>query len=94
MTVRVLRAQVPRWLHLKLQILWFDVETLGVIGAAYALWLVVNSWYVAPIVVLAPWLFMAVKADKPRGFLGHMLYSVGLQRMQRYPAPSVEVFFE
>jgi hypothetical protein len=88
------RVRVPRYLHLPTQILWFDLEDLGVVCAAYCIWLVADSWYVAPIVVVAPWLFMTVKSDKPRGFLGHSLYGIGLQSMHLYPGPHLEVFHE
>lgn len=36
-------ARVPRYLHLPMQILWFDLEDIAVILACYAGWLVVDS---------------------------------------------------
>lgn len=88
------RARVPRYLHLPIQILWFDMEDIGVILASYAVWLVLDSWLALPLVVLVPWLFMSLKADKPRGFLGHALYGLGIHRLTLYPPPDIEEFHE
>lgn len=87
-------ARVPRYLHLPIQILWFDVEDLGLIVVCYTLAMIVDSWYAAPIVVLVPYLFRTAKADKPRGFLRHALYAYGFQPLRRYPSPQVREFFE
>lgn len=88
------RARVPRYLHLPMQILWFDLEDIGVILASYALWLVLDSWWLLPFVVLVPWLFKTVKADKPRGFLRHLLFAYGMQKLEGYPGPQVVRFDE
>jgi type IV conjugative transfer system protein TraL len=87
-------ARVPRYLHLPVQILWFDMEDIGVILASYAIWMVMDSWWLLPIVVLVPWMFKTMKADKPRGFLRHLLYAYGLQKLERYPGPQTMHFDE
>lgn len=87
-------ARVPRYLHLPLQILWFDMEDIGVILACYAGWLVVDSWWMLTFVVLGPWLFKTIKADKPRGFVQHTLVRYGFQKLHAYPPASVEHFWE
>lgn len=89
-----MRARVPRYLHLPVQILWFDMEDVGVAGASYALWLALDSWLALPIVVLVPLLFMKVKAGKPRGFLRHLLYRYGFTKMDLYPPPNVTAYHE
>lgn len=88
------RARVPRYLHLPVQILWFDLEDIGVIMASYAIWLVLDSWAALPLVVLVPWLFKSIKADRPRGFLRHLGYTYGIHKLRHYPAPDVEIFCE
>ena len=46
------------------------------------------------IVVALPWLVMTIKAEKPRGYLRHVLYGIGLQKLEHYPRPDIEVFHE
>jgi hypothetical protein len=87
-------ARVPRYLHLPVQILWFDMEDIGMIIVCYTLAMIIDSWYAAPFVILVPYLFRTAKADKPRGYVRHILYANGLQSMRRYPSPQKRVFFE
>jgi hypothetical protein len=87
-------ARVPRYLHLPVQFLWFDLEEVGLIIVCYMLAMIVDSWYAAPFVVLVPWFFKKVKANKPRGFLRHALYAYGFQHMRGYPSPLIRSFYE
>jgi len=90
----LLRARVPRYLHLPLQILWFDLEDIAVIVGCYALWLVVDQWWMLFGVVLGPWAFKSYKAERPRGIVQHTLVRLGVQRLHRYPPPHIECFAE
>ena len=85
---------VPRYLHLPVQILWFDKEDVAVIMVSYVFWMILSSWYVLPIVVLLPWYFKHLKATKPRGFLRHVLYQYGFASLKGYPSPMTERFEE
>ncbi len=87
-------ARVPRYLHLPVQILWFDMEDIAIISASYALWLILDTWYALPLIVILPWLFKSAKTNKPRGFLRHLLYAYGVQKLTHYPPPHIEVFEE
>jgi hypothetical protein len=90
----LLRARLSLLLHLQLQILWFQVEDIAVIAVSYTLWLMLDSWRWIWIVVALPWLVMTIKAEKPRGYLRHVLYGIGLQKLEHYPRPDIEVFHE
>jgi len=87
-------ARVPRYLHLPLQVLWFDTEDIAVILVCYVMWMVVSSWLIVPFVVLAPFLFMKIKATRPRGFLRHKLYRAGFSQLRGYPPPHARRFRE
>ena len=88
------RVRVPRYLHLPVQILWFDMEDIAIIIVSYTLWLLLDSWMLIWMVVLVPWLFRSMKADKPRGYLRHILYAYGFQKLKRYPPPQTLEFNE
>jgi hypothetical protein len=87
-------VRLPRYLHLPVQLLWFDMEDLAVLGVCYLMWLLFSSWLVAPLIVVGPWLFMRIKARRPRGFLRHQLYQYGFARLAGYPPPLTGRFEE
>lgn len=89
-----MRVRVPRYLHLPQQILWFDMEDLALMGCLYFLWLLVDHWAVLVLSVLAIWQFKSLKAEKPRGFVRHILYRYGFIKVKVYPSPTVKVFKE
>ncbi len=88
------RVPVPKHLHKPVQILWFDLEDLALMVVCYIFWLVVDEWWVLPLVVLVPYLFMGIKARKPRGYLRHLLYQLGFERLRGYPPPTIRTFKE
>lgn len=89
-----MRARVPRYLHLPVQVLWFDMEDIGLILVMYTLYLVLDSMYVLPFVVLVPYLFRSVKQSKPRGWLRHVLYRYGFVSLKGYPPPATRSYRE
>lgn len=82
-----MKARVPRYLHLPIQILWFDVEDIAITLVAYMFWLIIDSIWILPMVGLAPYFFMKMKATKPRGWMRHMLYRSGFVKLKGYPPP-------
>ena len=88
------RARVPRYLHLPVQILWFDPEDIAIGFVMYVFALTIDRWFMWPLVVLVPYAFMRLKAGKPRGFLRHLLYVYGFQKLDGYPLPTVTKFEE
>ncbi len=84
---------VPRYLHLPIQILWFDMEDIAVFIVSYVLAMAMSSIYVLPFCIALPVLFMRVKSRRPRGFLRHLLYQYGFQKLEGYP-PAMTSRFE
>jgi hypothetical protein len=87
-------ARVPRYLHLPVQIMWFDIEDVILIILCYSLWLILGNWMTLPFVVLVPYWFIAIKEGMPRGFIAHLLYEYGFLKMDVYPSPHVTEFVE
>ena len=89
-----MRARIPRYLHLPIQLLWFDIEDIGLMLSLYALYLIVDSVWVLGLLVVVPWAFKLIKAEQPRGFLRHLLYRYGFAKLPGYPSPQIRVFWE
>jgi len=87
-------AMVPRYLHLPVQVLWFDMEDIAILLVSYSLWMLFSSWYVVPVVIGFPYLFMKIKSSKPRGFLRHTLYQYGFASLKGYPPAMTERYEE
>lgn len=81
-------------MHLPVQILWFDVEDIAIGIVMYVFAMVIDRWWVYPLVILVPYLFMSMKEGKPRGYLRHLLYTYGFQKLEGYPLPTVTKFEE
>ncbi|MFH7319279.1 type IV conjugative transfer system protein TraL [Desulfurivibrio sp. D14AmB] len=83
----------PQYLSKPIQVLWFEPDDMVVIMSTFVLGLVYGG--VAWLAVLAgPPLFIHLKKSKPRGYLIHLLYVVGLLRMKGYPAYFEKEFHE
>lgn len=88
-----MKERMPQYLHLPLQILWFDVEELMVIVVLYVMSLVFGGfmWFG---LVIGPYLFMQAKRKYQRGFLRHLLYQGGIYTLEGYPGPYDNEFYE
>ena len=89
-----MRARIPRYLHLPIQLLWFDIEDIGLLFCLYALYLIVDSPWMLLLLLVVPYAFKVIKAEQPRGFLRHALYRYGFARLRGYPSPQIRVFCE
>jgi len=89
-----MRARIPRYLHLPPQVLWFDMEDIGLIGGFYFFWLMVDHWMVAVAGIFIVWTFMNTKGRMPRGYLKHLAYRLGFWTSKSYPPTAVRVHRE
>ena len=87
------KVKVPQYMHLPLQILWFDIEELMVIMVLYVVGLVFGGWAWVSLII-GPYFYIQVKRRKPRGFLRHFLYQLGIYRLDGYPSPHTNEFHE
>ena len=79
-----MEVRVPQQLHLPLQILWFYQDEVMVIIASYVIAMIAGGWFWLTLIV-APFAYIKLKRNKPRGFLVHTLYKQGLIRFDGYP---------
>lgn len=85
--------RMPQYLHLPLQVLWFDTEELMLIMSIYVMALTMGGY--AGLVGLAGLIwYMKVKHNNPRGFLRHILYGSGVYTLEGYPSPFARRFYE
>jgi hypothetical protein len=87
------KVRVPQYLHLPLQILWFDTEEVSVIIVSYLIGLLFGglSWL---LLVLLPCLYIWIKRQQPRGYLVHTLHRLGFAKLTGYPGPQAREFYE
>jgi len=87
------KAKVPQYLHLPVQVLWFDMEEIMVMTLMYIIALIFGGFTWLALVVV-PFAYMQVKRRKPRGFLRHFLYQLGIFSLEGYPQPYSDRFYE
>jgi hypothetical protein len=89
-----MRIRIPRYLHLPMQILWFDMEDLALISGVYFMWLLIDSIWVLLGGIALVWVFMNTKGKMPRGYLKHLAYSLGFWSSKSLPPSGVAVHHE
>jgi hypothetical protein len=87
------KVRVPQYLHLPLQILWFDTEEVSVIVMSYLISIIFGgyAWF---LLVLGPCLYISIKRRQPRGYLVHTLHRLGFAKLVGYPGPQAKEFYE
>ena len=87
-------AIVPQYLHRPFQLLFWESDelaliiimiTLASIGSSKILWL---------LTIVLPMTYSRMKKSYPRGFLKHMLYSLGFIKFSHYPNAETQRYFE
>lgn len=87
-------ARVPQYLHLPPQLLCFDLEDFAVLIGAFMVWLLSDApLYMLLVVVSVPTYLMHWKAQKPRGYLNHLVWKLGFAKLTGYPS-SVSTRFD
>jgi type IV conjugative transfer system protein TraL len=81
----------PQYLSSPMQVLWFESDEIGVICVFGTIALIFGgfTWL---LIIAAPWYYSHIKKRYPRGFLRHVLYFVGIVRLDRYPDYFEETF--
>ena len=87
------RVRVPQYMHMPMQLLWFDTEEITIIVVCY-IFGVVFGGYAWLFLFIGPVFYIQVKRRKPRGFLVHQLYRFGFAHLKGYPEPQALQFYE
>jgi hypothetical protein len=84
----------PEYLHRPFQVLWWEVDELGLYTVALVIGMIfehILAWII-PIFLVTR--YSAYKKRYPRGFIKHFLYFTGLVKLEGYPDYWVEKFNE
>lgn len=86
-------VRLPQYLHLPVQILWFDTHDIVVLIVGLGFSLLLESILWIPIMATSI-AIIVIKSKKPRGWILHSIYRLGLSRLKGYPLPSCRNFSE
>jgi len=79
----------PRYLSAPYQILAWEADQINLFLGFMFLFMSLGSWWILPCTIIAPWQYGKFKKKNPRGFFHHLLYFVGISKLEGYPT-----FFE
>jgi len=88
-----METRMPQFLHRPVKVIGLDVMEFGLVFAAYFLFLLFKG-YSAPFLIAGLILFIPYQRSKPRGYIGHLFYRIGLGQLKGYPMPVSEKFYE
>ena len=74
----------PQYLSSPLQVLWFEVDEVGIIFLSFLMGLMLEGFFYIGMIVF-PYLYTKFKKKYPRGFLGHVFYFLGITKIHGYP---------
>jgi len=82
----------PRYLHRPYRLLWFEKDELLLMVAVYIL-AILTTLKTLLLIPLAVLVYRREKQKRPRGFMRHVLYRLGIISFARYPEAFVTRFF-
>ncbi len=88
-----MEERMPIYLHLPLQILWFDLSEMASIVVFYIAALVFGGVMCA-FLFLGPYILISITRSQPRGYMKHLLYLSGWASLPGYPYPLSKYFRE
>jgi len=83
-----MERKFPRYLSSPYQILMFEIDEIMVIFFNIVFWLIFGNFFLITL-FLCPYFYSKAKKKYPRGFLKHLLFYIGLIKLNGYP-----LFFE
>lgn len=87
-------ARIPRHLHLPTQFMALLTVEVAMLMVGYFLFLVIGHWSIAVAAVSVVWAHVKFRERFPRGYLGHLLWSLGFAKLDGYPSPTSRSFEE
>ena len=88
-----MEKRVPIYLHLPLQVLWFDTHEIAILIIFYLFAAVFGgvAWF---LIILGPAFVIPIKRRKPRGWFFHQFHAYGFVELEGYPLPTENKFRE
>jgi type IV conjugative transfer system protein TraL len=78
------KKEIPQYLHQPIKILWLDLDEVVLINFLFMLAMIFGNIFWLLLVVL-PYIVSKMKKNKPRGFLRHYLYKIGVVNFKNAP---------
>jgi type IV conjugative transfer system protein TraL len=78
------KKDLPQYLHQPVKILWLDLDEMVLINILFMLAIIFGNIFWLFLIVL-PYVVSKTKKNKPRGFLKHYLYKVGVVDLKKAP---------
>lgn len=75
----------PQYLSSPVQVLWFELDEVGLIFTCLSLALVFGGWFWWLSVIVIPWIYRIFKSRHPKGFANNLIYLFGLKELPHYP---------
>ena len=86
-------SRMPEYLHLPIQVMWFDANELTFLVMLYLSASLLGGWAWLLMLIL-PFPVLSYKRKQARGFFTHFLYKLGFLKFQFYPDSSANLFRE
>lgn len=86
-------AKFPRYLSSPLQMLWWESDEVAVIFVCFMSAMLYGGilWFT---LLVVPYLYIKTKKRYPKGFFKHLLYCLGLVKLDGYPSFQEKHFVE
>ncbi len=79
-----MKYKIPQYLHRQVQVLWFDLDELVTLNILFMLALIFGYFFWI-LLFVGPIVLSKLKKNKPRGYLKHMLYKLGIFSLKNAP---------
>lgn len=87
------QQRVPQYLHLPIQVLWFDANEIALIVMFYlAAMMFGGVFWIA--LFFGPAVLIPIKRRQARGFFSHLMLAFGFKKLKGYPLPTSNWFAE
>ena len=83
----------PQYLSKPIQVLWFESDEL-ILSMFFFMLALIYGNLMWPIFFVSQYFYVRTKKKKPRGYLKHLLYVLGLTKLSNYPDFWVREFHE
>lgn len=87
-------ARLTKYLHLSIQILWFDYEEFVLLISLYVSAMVLSNNAIWIACLIIPFIAIPYKRKAQRGYLKHKAHHLGFGVLDLYPDPSAKKFHE
>jgi type IV conjugative transfer system protein TraL len=78
------KKEIPQYLHQPIKILWLDLDEVVLINILFMFALIFGNVFWLLLIVV-PYVVSKMKKNKPRGFLRHYLYKIGVIDFKKAP---------